>query len=86
MGDNFLKQQTENFRKRRDLAMKDFEAAELFPRPDMLETVYKAEPCGDESFEIGVEFTEVPRKDLQYLEQYIEDLNYKSMKEEVNIP
>jgi c-di-GMP-binding flagellar brake protein YcgR len=40
----------------------------------------------NESFEIGVEFMEVPRKDLQHLEQYIEDINSKSTQEEVNIP
>lgn len=31
----------------------------------------------NESFEIGVEFIEVPRKDLQKLEQYIENVNSK---------
>lgn len=40
----------------------------------------------NESFEIGVEFIEVSQKDLHYLEQYIEDINYNSMQEEVNIP
>lgn len=41
----------------------------------------------NESFEIGVEFIEVPQKDLQHLERYIEDINYKkSTRQEVNIP
>lgn len=40
----------------------------------------------NESFEIGVEFIEVSKKDLLHLEQYIENINYKKSQEEVNIP
>ncbi|MGA1842263.1 MAG: PilZ domain-containing protein [bacterium] len=40
----------------------------------------------NESFEIGVEFIEVPEKDLQHLVRYIEDITYKSSQQEINIP
>ena len=40
----------------------------------------------NESFEIGVEFMEVPQKDLKHLEQYIKNINFEKPQEKINNP
>jgi hypothetical protein len=50
MGDNFLKQQIENFEKSTDLAVDTLERQKLFQRSEVSKKTYQAKPLDDESF------------------------------------
>jgi hypothetical protein len=45
MGDNFLKQQTQNFKKGRELATGEMNQPPLFSRPEIVTTTYSAVPA-----------------------------------------
>ena len=60
MGDNYLKQQAKNFRKRTDLAFDNLDTPTLFTRPDVVNRVFRAKPCGDEQFEVGETLWAIP--------------------------
>src|ERR1043166_7404961 len=53
MGDNFLKRQIRNFKKRRDQAMAELAHATLLDRPEVLTTVYSAKPINGTQFAVG---------------------------------
>jgi len=53
MGDNFLKQQAENFRKRRDLGMEELHAPKLFTRPEVFEREFAISPDQGEHLTAG---------------------------------
>lgn len=53
MGDNFLRQQVENFRRGRDQAMRECESSTLFVRPGVMKTLFSASPCRGKSFVVG---------------------------------
>jgi hypothetical protein len=53
MGDNFLKRQTSNFKKGRDLAAAEFSKPTLFARPEVLNTVYSAVPIDGCEFQVA---------------------------------
>jgi hypothetical protein len=50
MGDNLLRQQIQNFKKRRDKARAEAGVPNLYHRPEIIETVYEATPTNGESF------------------------------------
>ncbi len=60
MGDNYLKRQAKNFRKRRDLAFDNLATPPLFTRPDVVNRVFQAKPSGDEQFEVGETLWAIP--------------------------
>ena len=60
MGDNFLKQQAKNFRKRRDLTSNVLKLPALFARPDALKQVFDAPPCREETYTIGETLLAMP--------------------------
>lgn len=53
MGDNFLKRQARNFKKGRDLATAELSEPTLFPRSEVLSTVYTARPSENCQFSNG---------------------------------
>jgi len=53
MGENYLRQQAGNFRKRSDLALAEADAPMLFERPEILVTLYTVEPNAGEAIEVG---------------------------------
>jgi hypothetical protein len=60
MGDNFLKQQTKNFRRQRDAAMEDAKAPTLFKRPDVIRRMFSAIPDGNQTFMEGERLWAMP--------------------------
>ena len=65
MGDNFLKKQAQNFRKRRDLALGDIKHSSLFQRPDVVNRIFHAKPCTNEKLAIGEELWAAPDPEHQ---------------------
>ena len=65
MGDNFLKKQAKNFRKRRDLALGDIKHSSLFQRPDVVNRIFHAKPCTNEKLAIGEELWAAPDPEHQ---------------------
>lgn len=65
MGDNFLRQQAKNFRKRRDLAIKEMDIPSLFKRPEIVDTIYKAKPCENENLKCGEALYAMPGKNME---------------------
>ncbi len=53
MGDNFLKRQTNNFKKGRDLATAELSKPTLFARPEVMNTVYSAVPNDGCAFQVA---------------------------------
>jgi hypothetical protein len=53
MGDNFLRQQAKNFRKRKDLALEKANHPPLFKRPDDINRIFLGKPCSNESYTAG---------------------------------
>lgn len=53
MGDNFLKQQVRNAKRRRDRAMDTLERPTLFDRKELMRTSYPVEPCNGHEFKVG---------------------------------
>lgn len=53
MGDNFLKRQAKNFRKRRDLALENARRPLLFSRPDDVDRIFLGKPCPNEEYTDG---------------------------------
>lgn len=53
MGENYLRQQAGNFRKRGDLALADADAPMLFERPEILVSLYTVEPNEGEAIAVG---------------------------------
>lgn len=65
MGDNFLKKQAKNFRKRRDLALDYMKQSSLFQRPDVVNRIFYAKPCTNEKLAIGEELWAAPDPEHQ---------------------
>ncbi len=53
MGDNFLRQQVENFKRGCDLAMQESASPTLFERPDVVRTLFTVTPLNGKPFEAG---------------------------------
>lgn len=53
MGDNFLRQQVKNFKRGRDLAMRESADPVLFERPDVVRTFFTVTLCNGKPFEVG---------------------------------
>jgi hypothetical protein len=53
MGDNFLRQQINNFKKRRDQAVANRKRPTLFDRPELVSTQYPVTPAPDRQLEKG---------------------------------
>jgi hypothetical protein len=63
MGDNFLKQQIDNFEKSTDLAVETLEREKLIRRSEVCTKAYKAKPLDGVSFEVGETLHAVVTKD-----------------------
>jgi hypothetical protein len=53
MGDNFLRQQVSNAKRRRDRAAGDLKKPGLFARPDLMQTTYEVSPHNGHEFAVG---------------------------------
>jgi hypothetical protein len=53
MGDNFLRQQVRNAKRRCDLAMDSLERPTLYDRPELVRTSYPVEPANGHKFQVG---------------------------------
>jgi hypothetical protein len=53
MGDNFLRQQVSNARRRRDRAAGDLQKPSLFDRPELVKTSYTVNPLNEHRFAEG---------------------------------
>lgn len=53
MGDNFLRQQGRNFRKRRDLGLSYNNISSLFVRPEQFQSIYKGKPLKNQAYVEG---------------------------------
>ena len=53
MGDNFLKRQAKNFRKRRDQALENARRPLLFSRPDDVNRIFLGKLCPNEKYTDG---------------------------------
>ena len=53
MGDNFLRQQAKNFRKRKDLALEKASHPPLFRRPDDVTRIFLGKPCSNKEYTAG---------------------------------
>ena len=65
MGDNFLKRQAKNFRKRRDLAWDDMKHSSLFQRPGIVNRIFHAKPYTNEKLAVGEELWAAPDTEHQ---------------------
>ncbi len=65
MGDNFLKRQARNFRKGRDRAKAEQRQRVLFNRPEVLDTIYTAQPERNCRFQSGETLLAVVSEDGQ---------------------
>ena len=55
MGENYLREQVENAKKRRDRARTDLDRPKWFDRPDLVDVVYNATPVDGQEFQEGEE-------------------------------
>jgi hypothetical protein len=53
VGDNFLKQQVRNAKRRCDRAMDSLSKPTLYDRNELLRTSYPVEPCNGHQFQVG---------------------------------
>lgn len=53
MGDNFLRQQVRNAKRRRDRAAGDLKKPRLFVRPELVQTAYPISPVDGHEFAVG---------------------------------
>lgn len=53
MGDNFLRQQVSNAKRRRDRASGDLKKPGLFVRPELVQTSYPINPTNGHKFSVG---------------------------------
>jgi hypothetical protein len=63
MGDNFLKRQAQNFKKGRETAADEISQATLFPRPEIVTTIYSAVPQEQCQLESGEVLTAIASDD-----------------------
>lgn len=63
MGDNFLKRQTENFKKGRDLAIDELSRPTLWNQPEFVQTIFTAFPGENCQLESGEILTVYPSDD-----------------------
>lgn len=62
MGDNYLHEQAENARKRRDKARQDLKQPRLLNRPDQLKVIYNVVPASNEQLKDGETLRAVPAR------------------------
>ena len=53
MGENYLREQVSNAKKRRDRSREDLDRPKLFNRPDLIDIVYNGAPADGEQFQEG---------------------------------
>jgi hypothetical protein len=63
MGENYLHEQVENSKKRRDQIRQDLEQPQLLTRPEFTDVVYNIVPDGDEQLRNGETLLAVAAKD-----------------------
>jgi hypothetical protein len=63
MGDNLLRQQIKNFRKRRDIARTEAKTPKLYDRAEIVETVYEAIPINGDVFKENDVLYALPESD-----------------------
>ena len=71
MGDNYLRQQVSNAKRRRDRAAGDLKKLGLFMRPELVQTTYSISPVNGHEFSVGDEVYGVASRKGQHI--YVTD-------------
>lgn len=94
MGDNFLRQQVSNAKRRRDRAAGDLQRPGLFARPELVQTTYEVCPHNGHEFAVGDLIYGVASRKGQHIEVtdgsrklgYAEGDSSKALRDELSKP